>query len=315
MIPLPPGVCSKPTTIEYRRTHSCSQLVCKLSICALLIGVARGQSPPQILLPVFALDHHGDPVSDLSLESLTISDNKTLVSSGAKLIRGADLPLRLGILIDTSNSQRNHDLYEPAVKGVKDFVNEAVRLGQDRVFFELFSAEVHATPLLTKVQLSGVSFALQVEGGTALYDAIALACTERIGKPDWQSPVRRVLVILSDGEDNASHITRAKAEAFPLTAGVVVFAISTNSSLRPLKGDNVLERLSKAAGGMAYADVNRRDIPKIFAQVRKQIDAMYYLTYVPPGGPVKDGARNVDVKPTKGVKLEIRAPRLYAWNP
>ncbi len=75
-----------------------------MSIGVLLIGVvltAKGQSPaPQVLLPLVAVDHHGNPVSDLTSESLTVSDNKALVSSGLKLLRGADLPLRLGILID-----------------------------------------------------------------------------------------------------------------------------------------------------------------------------------------------------------------------
>ena len=291
----------------------------RVSICVLLIGAvltARGQSPtPQVLLPLVAVDHHGDPVSDLTAESLTVSDNKTIVSSGLRLLRGGDLPLRLGILIDTSNSQRNNDLYEAAVKGVKDFVNDTLGRDQDRVFFELFSTTVEATPLLTKAQLSGVSLPLQVGGATALYDAIALACTDRIGRSEWQSPVRRVVVILSDGQDNQSHITRAKAEAFPVSSGVLVFAISTNSSGTQLKGDNVLEKTSKATGGMAYTGVSRRNIPKIFAQVREQIEAMYYVTYVPPGNLAKDDVHRVDFKPAKGAKLEIRAPKIYVWTP
>jgi VWFA-related protein len=290
----------------------------KVSICVLLLAAvltARGQSPPQVLLPLVVAAHHGDLVSDLTAESLTLSDNKAVVS-GLRVLRGADLPLRLGILLDTSNSQRNNDLYQAAVKGVKDFVSDALRGDQDRVFFELFSTTVEATPLLTKAQVSGVSLPLQVGGATVLYDAIALACTDsRIGKSDWQSPVRRVLVIFSDGDDNQSHITRAKAESLPVSSGVVVFAISTNSSGRQSKGDSVLEKVSKATGGVAYTGVSPRSLLKIFAQVRKQIEAIYFVTYVPPGNPAKDEVHSVDVKPATGVKLEIRAPKLYAWNP
>jgi VWFA-related protein len=329
-----PGVFQQPrlvssTTIRKTKLLECGLMIPislprefrahALSIFVLLIGAvltAGGQSPPpQVLLPLIVVDHHGDPVSDLSAESLAVSDNKAIVSSGVKLLRGADFPLKLGILIDTSNSQRNSDLYETAVKGVKDFVNDALRRDQDRVFFEIFSTTPQATSLLTKAQVSGVSLPLQVGGATVLYDAIALACTERIGTSEWQNPVRRVLVILSDGEDNQSHITRAKAEAFPVSSGVVVFAISTNSSGMHTKGDNVLEKMSKATGGMAYTGVSRRSIPKIFAQIREQIDAMYYVTYVPPSNLAKDDVHSVDVKPAKGVKLEVRAPKLYAWNP
>jgi hypothetical protein len=66
---------------------------------------------------------------------------------------------------------------------------------------------------------------------------------------------------------------------------------------------------------MAYTGVTRRSIPKIFAQVREQIEAMYYITYVAPGNLAKDDVHSVDVRPAKGVKMEIRAPKLYAWNP
>jgi Ca-activated chloride channel family protein len=291
----------------------CHQLVCKISICVLLVGVAKAQSTQKALLPVFAVDHHGDPVTGLTADSLTILDNKTSVSSGARLAPGADFPLRLGILIDTSNSQRNNRLYEAAVEGIKEFVDDVFRSDQDRVFFEAFATTVDATPLLSKDQLSGVSLPLQIGGGTALYDAIALACTDRMGSSDWQSPVRRVLVIVSDGEDNQSHATLAKAEAFPVLYGVVVFAISTNNT--PIRrGDKVLERISETTGGIAYTGVSHGEIPKVFAQIRKQIEGMYYLTYAPPGNLVKDDVHRVDVKPAKGVKLQVRSPNRYVWN-
>lgn len=199
----------------------------KVSLCVfvLLIGVVLtswGQSPPdQVLLPLLVVDHHGDPVSDLTSESLMVSDNKVLVTSTVTVLRGRNIPLRLGILIDTSGSQRG-DAHEAAVNGMKDFANDALRGDQDRVFFELFSDTVKATPFLTKAQLSGVSLPLQVGRGTALYEAIALACTDRVGKSDWRSPVQQVLLIVSDGEDNASRITRAKAEDILLSSGVVL---------------------------------------------------------------------------------------------
>lgn len=80
-------------------------------------------------------------------------------------------------------------------------------------------------------------------------------------------------------------------------------------------GDSVLEKMSKLTGGKTYTDVSWRNLPKVFDQVRQQIEAMYYVTYVPPGNLAKGDVHSIDVKPAKGVKLEIRSPKLYAWSP
>ena len=292
---------------------------CSLVVQVLVFGLlapAQGQSPPaEVLLPLIAVDHRGQPVSDLRPESLVVWDDKTQISSGVKLIPGTGLPLRVGILIDTSNSQRDNELYKAGVASVKDFVNQVLRLDEDRVFFELFSTTAEATLLLSKQQLSGISFPFQVGGATVLYDAIALACTDRMGKPDSRTPMRRVLIILSDGEDNQSHISRAKAEAFPVSSGVLVFAISTNNSGRELKGDAVLNHFAKASGGTAYTGLRQREIAKVFGQIREQIESMYYVAYVPPVTPRNGDVHKVDVQPAKGLKREFRTPKFYAWNP
>jgi len=305
-----------PSKIRFR---SYFVAACSLVVQVLVFGLlapAQGQSPPaEVLFPLIAVDHRGQPVSDLRPESLVVWDDKTQVSSGVKLIPGANLPLRLGILIDTSKSQRDNELYKAGVTNMKDFVNRIVRLDEDRVFFERFSTTAEATSLLSKQQLSGISFPLQVGGATVLYDAIALACSDRIGKPDSRTPMRRVLIILSDGEDNQSHITRAKAEAFPVSSGVLVFAISTNNSGRESKGDAVLNHFAKASGGTAYTGLSQQDMAKVFDQIREQIESMYYIAFVPPVTPRNGDVHKVDVQPAKGLKREFRTPKFYAWNP
>ena len=290
---------------------------CSLVVSVLIFGflVSAQEQPAEVLLPLVAVDHRGQPVSDLRPESLVVWDGKTQVSSGVKLIPGTSLTLRLGIIIDTSNSQRDNDLYKAGVTSMKDFVNQIIRLEEDRVFFERFSVTAEATPLLSKPQLSGISFPLQVGGATVLYDAIALACSDRIGKPDSRTPMRRVLIILSDGEDNQSHITRAKAEAFPVSSGVLVFAISTNNSGRESKGDAVLNHFAKASGGTAYTGLSQQDMAKVFDQIREQIESMYYVAFVPPATPRNGDVHKVDVQPAKGLKREFRTPKFYAWNP
>jgi len=294
---------------------SCKVFIHVLVLLGLLVPALGQSSPSEVLLPLIAVDRHGQPITDLKPESLLVVDERAKIPSGVKLIYGSNLPLHLGILTDTSNSQRNNDLYNASIAGVKDFVNKMMHNEGDRVFFELFSTTAEATPLLSKQELSGVSFPLQVGGATVLYDAIALACTDRMGKPDWRTPTRRVIVLLSDGDDNQSQITRAKAEAFPVSSGVVVFAISTNNTGRDVTGDAVLEKFAKVSGGTAYSGLRQRDIPKVFDQIRQQIESMYYLTYTSPAALRQGDVHRVEVQPAKGVKGEFRTPKYYAWNP
>ena len=120
---------------------------------------------------------------------------------------------------------------------------------------------------------------------------------------------------MSDGDDSQSHITRAKAEAFLVSSGAVVFTISTNNTGRDAKGDAVLERFAKVTGGAAFSGLRQRDIPKVFDQIRQQIESMYYLTYTAPAVLREGEVHKVEVQPVKGFKAEFRTPRYYAWNP
>jgi hypothetical protein len=237
-----------------------------------------------------------------------------LVSTGVNLIHGGDLPLQIGVLIDVSTSQRG-ETYEAAVSGVSDFLNGSLRSEQDKAFVGHFSTTATLTPFLKKSQLSQVKFAQEVGGDTAVWDAVAVACAQRFGKPEWQNPTRRILIILSDGDDDASKLTLTKVKAYPIAAGVVVFGISTNYFGPNVMGDSDLRELSESSGGTAYGLLSRHDIPKIFDRIKNQIDQMYYLTYVPPVGSSKPGIHTVSLKPAKTTRLEIRAPHMYPWNP
>jgi hypothetical protein len=103
------------------------------------------------------------------------------------VLSSATLPLQLGILIDTSASEREGGYFSEAVKTVKSFANESLRGAGDRVFFEPFSLKPTMGDWLSKEQVAEQSLQLNVRGGTAIYDAIAAACIERMGKADWRN--------------------------------------------------------------------------------------------------------------------------------
>jgi VWFA-related protein len=280
--------------------------VCKAILLALLglSGLAQESATPRVAIPLIATGSHHRPIS-LTVGSLVITDQKTPVT-GASLLRGADLPLELGVLIDTSNSQRDAHL-DDFVKASKLFADNIIRGPEDRVFFLRFDTIPQATGWLNKEQLQGTTAKVRASGGTALYDAVAMACKQRMGPRDWRKPTRRVLVLTSDGEDNLSHITREDAVSEALKAGAVIFTIYTKDSVTDARGDRVMENFAKLTGGASLRNINRKEV---FARVKELIDGMYYLSYVPPDFS-KNVVHEVEVKPAPKEKFELSYPRKY----
>jgi Ca-activated chloride channel homolog len=286
--------------------------VCKAILLVFLglSGVAQESPAPRVAIPLIANGSHHRPTS-ITVESLVITDQKTPVT-GASLLRGADLPVELGILIDVSNSQRDAHL-DDIVKAAKQLVDDLIRGAEDRVFFLTFDAMPQATAWLKKDQLQGTSVNVRVGGGTALYDALAMACKQRMGPRDWRKPTRRILALISDGEDNLSHITRDDAASEALRAGAVIFTINTNNSGMS-RGEKVMENFARLTGGESFTWINRKDMPKVFASIQELIDGMYYLSYVPPDAS-KSAEHEVEVKPALKTKVDLSYARKYFWNP
>ena len=287
--------------------------VCKAFLLVLLglSGVAQESSAPRVSIPLIAIGPHQRPTS-VTVESLVITDQKAPVS-GASLLRGADLPVELGVLIDASNSQRDVRL-DGILKATKQFVDEIIRGPEDQVFFLKFRDEPQATGWLKKEQLQGTTIKVGIGGGTALYDALAMASKQRMGPRDWRKPTRRVLVLISDGEDNMSRITRDDAASEALRAGAVIFTIDTELSGMSYKGVKILEYYAKLTGGESFTQVDSKDMPKVLAKVQELMDGMYYLSYVPPDAS-KSAVHEVEVKPARKEKFQVSYARKYLWNP
>jgi len=283
------------------------------AILALLLGTlasAENGASPKVLIPLIVTDSHQRLVSGLTPASLLIGEQKTLVTE-VSLLHGADLPLELGLVIDTSSSAQNDGNFKEILGGAKDFVNDIVRGPEDRIFFLTFATKTEATGWLKKEQLGGVSLNVKMGGGTALYDSVAIACRERMGARDWNKPTRRVLIVISDGDDNLSHITRDDAASEALKSGVVMFTLSTRMSGNRVRGERILEYWARVTGGEFFTSLTRKEIPKVFARIKEMSDGMYYASYVPPAS--NNRVHEIEVKPAPKGKLEVSYPRRYVW--
>jgi Ca-activated chloride channel family protein len=150
---------------------------------------------------------------------------------------------------------------------------------------------------------------LRTGGATALFDAVSLACKKSMRvDPAW--PARRVLVILSDGGDNFSHITHDEAIAAAQSAGTVVFAISTSqNSGNDLDGKR-LEQFGDKTGGHVFLHLSRADVAKDFSRIKDWIGHLYTITYIPVEQGENGKRRSVELR-ARGNRLKVHAPTAY----
>ena len=287
--------------------------LCKACLLVFFAFPAISQdSNLRVAVPLLAFGSHHQPTS-ISVESLVITDQKVPVT-GADLLPGANLPLELGVMIDTSPSQRGANLDE-VLKTINRFVAETIRSPEDKVFFLTFSEGQHMTEWLRKDQLqSRPPVKLGLMDGTAFYDALAAACQQRMGPRNWAKPTRRVLVVVSDGIDNRSQLTGGQAVSEALKAGAVIFTIDPVVIGVVSKGDKMMTSIAEQTGGESFDGVGWQEIPKVFASIQELIKGMYYLRYLPPSTP-NDEFHKVEVKAAPKEKLRLAYARKYFWNP
>jgi VWFA-related protein len=273
------------------------------------LGFAQNENARKVLIPLSVKDSHRQVISGITPAAFILSERKVPVSD-VSLLRGSDLPLELGVIIDTSRSEASSDNLREIFEAARGFVKEIVRTPEDQVFFVVFNNEAEVSPWLKKEQLVGFSLRLTIEGGTALYDAVGVASKDRMGARDWSRPTRRFFVVISDGNDNASRITREEAMSQALKSGVVMFTLNTSSGTST-RGEYVLQNWAKMTGGEYFSGISGKHAARAFATIGETMDGIYYATYVPPDS--GDNIHEIEIKPAQREKLQLSYPKKYLW--
>ena len=257
-----------------------------------------------------ATDKHGKFVRDLKQSDFSFLDDHKPVESVIDFRRNTDLPIEMGLLMDTSGSVRGRfDFEKEAALG---FLQHVLRPGYDKAFVLGFNAHSHVTQDFTdNVQslTAGVN-QLRAGGGTALYDAIYKACKEKLLNERSDHPLRKAIIILSDGEDNQSGVTREQAIEMAERAEVLIYAISTDDSGLILRGDKVLEDLASATGGRAFFPFKMKDITHSFAAIEDELRSQYVVSYKPSNFDADGRYRSIEITALKK-DLQVRARRGY----
>src|SRR5437667_10258746 len=278
------------------------------------------------------LDRRNKLVPALEKTDFKIFDDK-LPQEIRYFSKQSDLPLRIGILLDTSNSIRDRIKFEQDAS--INFLFTVRRRNKDEAFAMTFDDEPQIIQPFT-----GDAGALRDQitktragGGTAIYDAIYEACVKELSHPprppgDQPDVVRRVMVLISDGEDNLSNHTRTDAIEMDQRTSVGIDTISTSiqwisltQNNEPAKsgdrkyhltdGDKILQELAEETGGRSFYPYHVDDLDQSFQDIGDELRNQYSIAYL-PNNYVLDGRYHkirIEVPEHKG--YQVRARRGY----
>lgn len=238
-----------------------------------------------------------------------------------------NLPLRIGLLIDTSNSVRPRFQFEQ--EAAIDFLHTVLRPRQDQAFVLSFDM----APVLVQdysddpQALADAIRNLRAGGGTSLYDAIYLASKMKLGESSG-SELRKMLIVLSDGDDTSSRVSREEALEMARRNEVTIFTVSTGAppinynpetarmqnpcQVKGAEGDKVLEYFADSTGGVSYCPFSTIDVGRSFEQIANQLRTQYTLAYTPTNR-VRDGAfRRITIESRREQLRIHHRPGYYA---
>jgi len=257
-----------------------------------------------------ATDKRGKFVRNLDQKDFAILDDHKPPQSIVNFRRETDLPIELGLLIDTSGSVRGRFDFEQAAAA--GFLQNTIRPNFDKAFVVGFNGHSQVMQDFTDnaTLLSAAVHRMHDGGGTALYDAIYRACHEKLIKDHEDHPSRRAIVVVSDGEDNQSEFSEAQAIEMAQRAEVIIYAISTDDSGLILRGDKVLQRIADATGGRAFFPFKMKDIKNSFAAIEDELRSQYVISYHPADFEADGRFRPIEITAFKK-DLQVRARRGY----
>jgi len=244
----------------------------------------------------------------------------------------SDLPLRIGMLVDTSNSIRDRIKFEQ--DAADNFLFSVMRHGKDEAFIMTFDDEPQVIQGFTGDTglLRDKIDRTRAGGGTAVYDAIYQACVQELSHPprppgDQPDVVRRVMILISDGEDNLSQHTRAEAIEMAQRSSVVIYTISTSTQWVTLddpskersgnrkyhltEGDKILQSLAEETGGRAFYPYHVDDLDQSFQDIGDELRNQYSIAYNPTNHSLDGRYHKIRIETPDHKGYQVRARRGY----
>ena len=296
------------------------------------------QKGPTIKVPVNLVDvlftvlnRRNKLVSDLEQKDFRVLDDN-IPQDIRYFSKQNDLPLRIGMLLDTSNSIRERLKFEQ--DAANNFLFSVLRHNKDEAFVMTFDDEPEIVQAFTgdTGALRDKILRTRAGGGTAVYDAIFEACAKELSHPprppgDQPDVVRRVMILISDGEDNLSTHTRAEAIEMAQRTSVVIYTISTSTQWVTLddpskertgnrkyhltEGDKVLQDLADETGGRSFYPYHVDDLDQSFQDIGEELRNQYSLAYNPANHQLDGRYHKIKIEVAEHKGYQVRARRGY----
>lgn len=270
---------------------------------------------------LFVAGRHGKFTNDLTRQDITVLDDNKAPTAIVAFRTERELPLRLGILIDTSGSVTSHLRYEQAAASA--FLRHALNRETDLAFVVGFNNHVRLMQDFSSdpdlLSLAAEHLTTVREGGTALYDALRFAC-QKLQDRREQGLVDRVLVVLSDGQNNSGSVGLDAAIDAAQQSEVTIYAISTTypagfayaADLPGQEGNSNLRKLAEQTGGRVMFLSRRKYLAETFATIDWELRSRYAVSYKPADFTLDGHYRKIKIEARKaGEKLQVRARKGY----
>jgi VWFA-related protein len=256
-------------------------------------------------------DKHGRYNPNLQQSDFALLDDSKAPAKVNSFHQQINLPLRVGILIDTSTSIRSRFQFEQ--QSANEFFLEMLKSKNDRAFVMGFDV----TPTVTQDWTNNIDGLetgvnkLRPGGGTALYDAVYTACRDKLlDVSRGQEPTRKAIVLLSDGEDNQSRAYLDEAIKECQRAETIIYGISTNWTPSRGKGDKVLAQMAQDTGGQVFFPPTVEEVSNSFKDIEEELRSQYALTYTPADFKM-DGAFRTIYLYCNDRRYQVRARKGY----
>ena len=260
------------------------------------------KSVDEVRLLFTVVDKKGRFIGNLKVDDFQLLDNRRPPEKIDFFQQETDLPLRVALLVDVSGSVTGRFKFEQ--QSAIEFFKKILRPSIDKAMVIGFDENVYLQQDLTNnvaALKSGVQ-RLKPNGDTALYDAIVFAANKL--RSESEKGTRKIIVLISDGENNRSRSIMADAEQAALRSEAPIYSLSTNDiqTFGYTKGEATLELLSRYTGGELLPAHAKHQVARAFKQVEKALRSQYALAYKPA-----DFAHDGRYRP---VKLTARNARL-----
>jgi len=226
-------------------------------------------------------DKHGHYIPNLNQNDFALLDDQKAPEKVNSFHQQINLPLRVGIVIDASTSIRSRFQFEQ--QSAIEFLLQVLKGRSDRAFVMGFDVTPTVTADWTNDQdalETGVD-KLSPGGGTALFDAVYTACRDKMLTDRSPEPVRKAIILISDGDDNQSRVYESEAVKECERAETIIYSISTNWTPSRGQGDKVLQQLSEETGGEVFFPPSVDEMATSFKDIEEELRSQYALVYTP----------------------------------